>query len=165
MKINIPDRILATIFVRYFGITKIPLLLFVRPSVISINDDRAVIRIPFRRRTKNHLGSMYFGAMSIGADLAGGILAFRKIKAENQPISLIFKNFNAEFLKRAEGPTFFSCTQGKLIDDLIFRAIESEERVEEIIQVTATVPSKFAEEPVALFKLTLSLKKNNNEHS
>ena len=102
---------------------------------------------------------MYFGAMSIGADLAGGILAFTKIKQQHQQISLIFKNFNAEFLKRSEGHTFFTCTDGKLIEDLIFKATESGERVEDIVHVTATVPSEFGDEPVAQFKLTLSLKK------
>ncbi len=157
---NIPENRLATLYLRYFGITKIPLILFVRPSVLHINDESAIIRIPFRRRTKNHLGSMYFGAMSIGADLAAGILAVGKIKEQNQRISLIFKNFNAEFLKRAEGHTLFSCNDGKKIEELIKKAIESEERVEEIIHVSATVPSKFGEEPVAQFKLTLSLKKN-----
>ena len=156
---RISENILATLYLRYFGFTKIPLILFVRPSVSSINEESAVIRIPFRRRTKNHLGSMYFGAMSIGADLAGGILAFRKIKEQNQKISLIFKNFNAEFLKRAKGPTFFSCNDGKLIEELITTAIKSEERVEDIVHVTATVPSQFEDEAVAQFKLTLSLKK------
>ena len=76
---NMSDKVKATLFLRYFGLTKIPLVLFVRPSVLHINDESAIIRIPFRRRTKNHLGSMYFGAMSIGVDLAGGILAIKKI--------------------------------------------------------------------------------------
>lgn len=107
---------------------------------------------------------MYFGAMSIGADLAAGFLAFMKIREQNQQISLIFKNFNAEFLKRAEGHTLFSCNEGSKIDDLINKTNNSDDRVEELIQVTATVPSKFGEEPVANFKLTLSLKKNNNEN-
>ncbi len=89
---KISDKIKATLFLRYFGLTKIPLILFVRPSVLHINDESAVIRIPFRRRTKNHLGSMYFGAMSIGVDLAGGILAIKKIREQKQRISLIFKN-------------------------------------------------------------------------
>jgi len=156
---TISENKLATLYLRYFGITKIPLILFVRPTVYQINDAIAVIKIPFRRRVKNHLGSMYFGAMSIGADLSAGILAFRKIKKQNQQISLIFKNFNAEFLKRAEGHTYFSCNEGVLIEELIKKAIETEERVEEIIHVTATVPLEFGDEPVAQFKLTMSLKK------
>jgi len=150
---------LATIYLRYFGITKIPLILFVRPSVYQIEEENVVIKIPFRRRVKNHLGSMYFGAMSIGADLAAGFLAFRKIQERNQRILLIFKNFNADFLKRAEGHTLFSCNDGDVIEKLINKAIDSGERVEETIGVTATVPSKFGEEPVAQFKLTMSLKK------
>lgn len=159
MKTNLRQNILATVYLRYFGFTKIPLILFIRPSVSFINDEKVVIRIPFRRRTKNHLGSMYFGAMSIGADLAGGMLAYTKIRHQDQQIKLIFKNFNAEFLKRAEGPTFFSCNNGKLIEELVCKADKSGERVEDTVHVTATVPSKFGDEAVAQFQLTLSLKK------
>ena len=156
---NISGKRLATIYLRYFGITKIPLILFVRPSVYQIKDENVIIKIPFRRRVKNHLGSMYFGAMSIGADLAAGFLAFRKIQERNLRISLIFKNFSADFLKRAEGHTLFSCNDGKIIESLINKAIDSGERVEETIKVTATVPNEFGDEPVAQFKLTMSLKK------
>jgi len=156
---NISGKRLATIYLRYFGITKIPLILFVRPSVYQIKEENVIIKIPFRRRVKNHLGSMYFGAMSIGADLAAGFLAFRKIQERNLRISLIFKNFSADFLKRAEGHTLFSCNDGKIIESLINKAIDSGERVEETINVTATVPNEFGDEPVAQFKLTMSLKK------
>ena len=103
---------------------------------------------------------MYFGAMSIEAELAGGILAFTKIKEQNQRISIIFKDFNAKFLKRAEGHTYFTCNDGLIIGELIQKAIESEERMEVMVHVTTTVPAKLGEEPVAVFMLTLSLKKN-----
>ena len=153
------DKLKYTLYLRYFGLTRIPLILFVRPSIVDTDQNKVVVKIPFRRRTKNHLNSMYFGAMSIGADLAAGFLAFMKIKGQNKSISLIFKNFNAEFLKRAEGDTLFICNDGIKINNLINRAIVTEERVEEEINVTATVPSEFSDEPVAHFKLTLSLKK------
>ncbi len=36
------------------------------------------IRIPLGWRTRNHLGSMYFGALATGADLVGGLLVMEK---------------------------------------------------------------------------------------
>jgi hypothetical protein len=52
----------------------------------------------------------------------------------------------------------FICDQGKEIAELVALAAASSERVERQIDVTATVPS-LSDEPVAKFKLTLSLKK------
>ncbi|MFH2219173.1 MAG: DUF4442 domain-containing protein [Pseudomonadota bacterium] len=154
----LPENVLATLVLRYFGFFKIPLLFFARPSVVELSDDRVVVRIPLRRRTKNHLGSMYFGALAIGADCAAGLIAMKFIQMSGRKISLIFKSLNAEFLKRAEGDVNFTCTQGREISSLVDAAVRSTERVETPVDVIATVPAKFGEEPVARFTLMLSLK-------
>lgn len=111
-----------------------------------------------RRRTKNHLGSMYFGALCIGADCAPGAFAMYLIRQQPARISMIFKDFQAEFLKRAEGDMDFIFNQGKEIAELVALAAASDERVERQVEVIATVPS-ISDEPVAKFKLTISLKK------
>ena len=147
-----------TFSLRWIGLTKIPLLFYVGVSVVEISPERMVVRIPLRRRTKNHLGSMYFGALCAGADCAAGAFAMHLIKKQPANISLVFKDFQAEFLKRAEGDAYFCCNQGREIAELVAQAAASDERVERQFEVIATVPL-LSEEPVARFKLTLSLKK------
>src|SRR4051812_41246690 len=95
----IPTTIKETVLLRTFGFLKVPLLCFVSPSVVELSDQRCVIRIPLNRRTKNHLNSMYFGALSVGADCAGGLMAVRFIREMGNKISLIFKDCHSEFLK------------------------------------------------------------------
>jgi hypothetical protein len=108
---------------------------------------------------KNHLGSMYFGALCIGAEATGGVIAMRLLQQmKGGKGSLIFKDFKANFLKRAEGETFFTCKQGLEIREAVERAAKTEERVDLPVHITATVPKKFGDEPVATFTLTLSLK-------
>ncbi len=155
----IPENMQATLLLRYFGFFKIPLLFFVKPSVVELSDNRVVVKIPLRRRTRNHLRSMYFGALSIGADCAAGLIAMRLIQKSSQNISLVFKSMDAEFFKRAEGNVYFTCEQGGEIAHLVAAAIDSTDRVETLIRVTAKVPDKLGEEPVARFSLVLSLKK------
>jgi len=155
----IPENVQATVLLRYFGFLKIPLLFFVRPYVIELTDKRVVVRIPLRRRTRNHLRSMYFGALAIGADCAAGLLAMKLIRNSSKNVSLIFKSIEAEFLKRAESDVYFICDQGREISELVAAAITSMERVELPVKVTAKIPDKFGEEPVARFTLVLSLKK------
>src|ERR1019366_8613587 len=154
----ITEKARETLTLRLFGLTKISLLFYVGVSVSEISPERMVIRIPLRRRTKNHLGSMYFGALCIGADCAPGAFAMHLIRQQPARISMVFKDFQAEFLKRAEGDVDFICDQGKEISELVALAAASEERVERHVEVIAKVPS-LSDEPVAKFKLTLSLKK------
>jgi acyl-coenzyme A thioesterase PaaI-like protein len=146
---------------RLWALTKIPLLFFLRPSVVEAREGRTVIRIPLSRRSRNHLGSMYFGALCAGADLAGALTAMRRIEASGRRISLIFKDLKAQFFKRAEGDVQFCCEDGEAIAGLVRRAIESGEREELPVRIVATVPDKLGPEPVAEFVLTLSLKRRD----
>ncbi len=154
------ERILAMLGLRVFGFTSIPMMLYVRPSVMEISNQRVVVRIPLRRRTRNHLGSMYFGALSVGADCSVGALAMHLIKQHPEQISLIFRNFSAEFHRRAEGDVDFICEQGPEMAKLVAQAAASGERVEMSVVVMATVPDQ-GDDPVATFKLTLSLKRRS----
>jgi hypothetical protein len=101
---------------------------------------------------------MYFGALCAGADCAVGVFAMHLIKKQPKQIALVFKDFEAQFLKRAEGDVHFCCNQGREIAELVAQAAASDERVERQFEAIATVPS-LSDEPVARFKLTLSLKK------
>src|SRR4051812_37497364 len=105
---RIPVTLRETLVLRSFGFFKIPLLFFVSPSVVELTDEKCVVKIPLNRRTRNHLGSMYFGTLAIGADCAGGLIAMRLIQAEKAKVSLVFKDFKAEFLKRPEGDVHFT---------------------------------------------------------
>ena len=148
----------ANLFIKILGFFKIPLIFFCRPKIISISDSKIIIRIKLKRRTKNHLGSMYFGALAVGADLTGGYLALHHMQKSSKKVKLIFKDFHADFLKRAEGDVFFECNDGEKIKKLINKVVNTKKRCNEEVSVIAYVPDKFQREPVAEFKLTLSLK-------
>jgi acyl-coenzyme A thioesterase PaaI-like protein len=158
LKMLFNDSTRETFALRWFGFTRIPLLFYIGVSVTEVSPERMIVKIPLRRRTRNHLGSMYFGALCAGADCAAGAFAMHLIKLRRENISLVFKDFEAQFLKRAEGDVHFCCSQGKEIGALVAQAAASGERVERQLEVVATVPS-LSDEPVARFKLTLSLKK------
>ena len=155
-------QVKATWYLRYFGWKKVPLIYYCRPSVVELNREKAAIKIPIKRRNRNHLKSMYFAVLAVGADIAGGLLAMDQIRRSKKKISLVFKDFKADFLKRPEGDTLFTCNDGLAIEKLVQQAVESGERVNMPLKITATVPSIFDDEPVAEFVLTLSLKDKSN---
>ena len=152
------ERFKQTLRIRLLGWLRIPLLGSVRPSVVELDDEHCVIRVPLRRWTRNHLGSMYFGALAIGADCAGGILAVARIRSRKAKVALIFRSFKAEFLKRPESDVYFTCNEGARISALVDRVLATGERQTELIRLEAAVRSAAGFEPVARFELELSLK-------
>jgi len=154
------DKFKETVFLQAWSWAQMPGLFFIRPRIIEINEARCEIRVPLRRRTRNyHVGAMYFGALCSGADCAGGLIAMRAIQRRGNAASLIFKNFEADFQKRADGDVHFSCEEGEEILALVDRVLETGERETLPVHITATVPSKYGSEPVARFTLGLSLKR------
>ena len=157
----VPKATQQTLTLWTFGLAKIPLLFFLRPKVVHVGDDYAEIVLPLTRRSKNHLNSMYFGALAAGADLAGGIMLIFWSQSKKLPISMVFKDFHADFLKRAEADVHFICRQGPQIKDLVDKALASGERENLVVDVDAACPS-LSQDPVAKFKLTLSIKKRSS---
>ncbi|MFN5910151.1 MAG: PaaI family thioesterase [Bacteroidota bacterium] len=137
------------------GLLKIPILGYVRPKLRRLDDTHAEIFIRLSRRTKNHLGSMYFGALTVGADAAAGIHVFYYADKFDRKISVAFKSMSANFLKRPESDVVFRCEEGELVRDAIQRSISSGQRRNQDVNITAFNTS---EEIVATFILTVSVK-------
>lgn len=155
---RLPEVTQANLFLRIFSITKIPLIAWTGARVVEVDDAHCIVRIRLRRRTRNHLRSMYFGVLMVGADLAGGLMAFRRISLSGRRVSFAFKDVAGEFLKRPEGDTFFACHDGQIVEEALAETFRTGERVNRTVAVTATTPSKLGDEPVATFRLTLSVK-------
>jgi hypothetical protein len=146
---------------RWWAFFKVPMIWLTRASVEQLSDQRCVVRIPFRKRNRNHVGSMYIGVLCVGADVAGGLMAMRRIERSGRNVSLIFKDVKAEFHKRAEGAVHFVCEDGEAIGALVDRTLASGERENATVCVRAMVPDKLGDEPAATFDLTLSLKRRD----
>ncbi|QQR81047.1 MAG: DUF4442 domain-containing protein [Deltaproteobacteria bacterium] len=142
----------------FFSFTKIRAIFYTRPRVIKVSNEECEIMIPLNRKTKNHLNSMYFGVLAIGADCAGGLIAMNAIRKSGKNISLAFKDFKADFLKRPEADVHFICKEGQKTLDQIAETVRTGERVNRVVNIIATTPSISGDEPVAKFELNLSLR-------
>lgn len=137
------------------GFFKIPMIWYVKPRLLELNEERVVAKIRLRRRTKNHLNSMYFGALAVGADVAAGIFAFYFAELLGKKVSFAFKGINGEFIKRAESDITFVCDQGVLVQEAMNKSLESGERVNETVKVLAFNTDH---EVVAEFDMIVSVK-------
>ncbi|MCR9174316.1 MAG: DUF4442 domain-containing protein [bacterium] len=137
------------------GFFKIPMLWFVRPKVISIDEKECVVKIRLRRRTKNHVRSMYFGAMAVGADLSAGLHTFYFAENDQNRMHFVFKSMDCEFLKRAESDVRFISREGNKIKEAVQKARNSGERQNQEVLVDGVNDQN---EVVATFKMVVSVK-------
>lgn len=137
------------------GFFKIPMIGYVRPKLIEVNEETVRVKIRLRRRTKNHLNSMYFGALSVGADIAGGIHVFYFSELVGKKVSFSFKGMKADFLKRAESDVIFESKDGNVIRSAMDESIETGERVNKTVFVNAIDQNN---EIIATFEMVVSVK-------
>ena len=137
------------------GMFKIPMIAYVRPKLLLLDDHKVQLRIRLRRRTKNHLKSMYFGSLAVGADVAAGLHAFYFAEQSDAKLSFAFKSVKAEFHQRATTDVLFESNEGVVIQKVISAAIESKERKNHPVMVYAYNTSK---ELVATFIMEISVK-------
>ncbi|MFA0088228.1 DUF4442 domain-containing protein [Vibrio sp. 10N.286.49.C2] len=149
----------ANLYLSTFGFFKVPFIWLCRPKILQLDEHRVEIKIPLKRRTKNHLNSMYFGVLAVGADVAGGYMAMNKAQQRGQKVSLAFKEVEGKFLRRPESDVHFVCDDGLLIDEMLDETLATGERVNRPVKITAICPSLHGDEPMAEFSLVLSLKK------
>lgn len=143
---------------KLFAWRYIPLIGFCSPKIVRMSAETLEVTMPHSWRTKNHLGSIYFGALAIGADLAGAFLVFSKAKARGVNANFAFKDVQGQFLKRPEATVHFTSHDGALIDQMIDQSLSSGERINKAVSVVVTCPTLHGDEPMAMFTLTLSVK-------
>lgn len=154
----LPAGVRDTVSVRAFGLTQVPMILYCLPVVEQLDAQGCAVRIPLNWRTRNHFRSMYFGALAVGADVAGGFAAMYHIRRSGKEVGLIFKDFHAEFLKRPEADAVFRTEDGPAMATLVQEAITTGARVNGTVRITVTTPSLSGPTPVAQCALTISLK-------
>ncbi len=87
------DNLKLSALINAYCLINIPLLAFVTPRVIALSDDHAEVRVRLDRRSRNHLGVMYFGALAMGAELSVALKALTAIQQSGKKIDFIFKDF------------------------------------------------------------------------
>lgn len=152
------ESLKMTAFINGLSLLKLPLLAFISPQVVTLTPEKTEIKVRSGWRVRNHLGSVYFGALAMGAELSIALKAIQEIQRSGRKIDFIFKDFKAEFLRRGDGDVHFTCDEAAGVTALIQAAAESADRQERTFKGYATVPSKSAD-PIMTYELTLSVKR------
>lgn len=140
------------------GFFKILMIGIVRPRVVQLTPDICEIRVPLNLMTRNHFKSMYMGALTIGAELAAGFMAYYFGNISGVHVAPIFKSMKSDFYRRPNGNVVFVCRDGATILDMLGECELSGERVTRNVVVSAFLENELDKDPVANFSFELSLK-------
>lgn len=151
------ENLKLTAQINAYSMIKIPLLAFITPRVVELTDTRSVVRVRLGQRSRNHLNAMYFGALAMGAELSIALKALQEIARSGKKIDFIFKDFKAEFVKRADGHVHFICEEAAEVAKLIHESSASSERFSRTFHGRAVLADN-PEEILMTYALTLSVR-------
>lgn len=146
-----------TWLIRLGSLLKVPLLGICFPKVKTLNQKTAEVQLNRWWLTSNHVGSMYFGALAMGAELSIATRLLYRLYFEKIPLRFIFKDASFQFLSRAEEDVIFRTDEVELADQLIERALKTTDRCDHTFHGYAYCVSNPAKKTLE-FKITLSVK-------
>ncbi len=136
----------------------VPMIAFSELEIIKIDQEQCIVKIPFIDKNKNHVQSMYLGALTIGAEVSAGILAFHMIKVMGINSTVVFKDFQASFLRLAKKDVYFICSDIQIVKDSLQETNKTKQRVNFGVNVIAVEDLNNLDERVAEFNITTSVK-------
>ena len=85
-------------------------------KVETLTDARSQASLPLKRRTKNHVGSVYFGAQMTLMEITMGLVLFRHFPPG--PYGMLVNRVEADFHAKAKGSVRAVCEPGSVVEEL-----------------------------------------------
>ena len=139
-----------------FGIPQIiPLTAGLGMTVEEVTATRASTMLPLKKRTRNHVGSVYFGAQMTQAEITMGLLLFHLYPPG--PWGMLVKRVEADFHAKGKGTLRAVCEPPREALDALAQARSNEDgKAEAWIPVRVTTLDG---EPVTDARFLASLKR------
>ncbi len=138
-----------------FLFRKLPSAYFSGVRVQSIDENSAMVTVPYKWFSQNPFRSTYFACLAMAAEMSTGLLAMMHTYKRTPAVSMLVVGLEASYHKKATGKTTFICEAGSHINALIEEAISTGEG--KTIRTTSTGVNDKGE-LVAEFFITWSFK-------
>jgi hypothetical protein len=123
---------------RMFLFSKLPAAFFSGLRIKEISEERSVVSVPYKWLTQNPFRSTYFASLAMAAEMSTGSLAMIHVYKRKPPVSMLITKMEASYFKKATSKTFFTCGDGKKINETIQEAIASGEAKNITVRSTGT---------------------------
>lgn len=106
---------------------KLPIAKIAGLKLRYFDGEKSEISVKLGWLNQNPFKSMFWAVQGMAAELSTGILCIDKIQKSGQKISMLVVGLEANFTKKAVGKIVFTCEQGKELDEVLQKAIETGE--------------------------------------
>ena len=106
---------------------KLPSAYFCGVRTKHIDTEKCIVGVKLKWVNQNPFKSMFWAVQGMAAEFSTGALMISKIQESGKRISMLVTSNNATFTKKAVGKIKFSCHDGKAIDEVLKKAIETGE--------------------------------------
>ncbi|MFV9550231.1 DUF4442 domain-containing protein [Algibacter sp. PT7-4] len=106
---------------------KLPSAYFCGIRTKHIDNEKCIVGVKHKWINQNPFKSMFWAVQGMAAEFSTGALMISKIQASGKRVSMLVTSNNATFTKKATGKIKFTCNDGKAIDEVLKKAIETGE--------------------------------------
>lgn len=148
-------KLLTSYKFRLYLLLNLPAAFFSGIRIKEFSEEKCTTSVPYKWLTRNPFRSTYFASLAMAAEMSTGVLVLSNTYKRKPSISMLITKMEANYLKKATGTTWFTCTDGVKITEVVNAA--GKEKVGKIISVKSIGRNK-NQEPVAEFLFTWSIK-------
>ena len=106
---------------------KLPAAYFCGVRTKHIDNEKCIVGVKYKWINQNPFKSMFWAVQGMAAEFSTGALVINKIQESGKRVSMLVTSNNATFTKKAIGKIRFTCNDGKAMDDVLKKAIETGE--------------------------------------
>jgi hypothetical protein len=118
-----------------FMMLKLPLAYLAGVRILSIENNKADVKIKHKWINQNPFKSMFWAAQGMAAELSTGVLVMRAIENSGEKVSMLVTQQRASFYKKATGKILFSCETDNGLNKAILYSKKNNEG--KIIELTS----------------------------
>ena len=107
---------------RMFLFFKLPAAFFSGVRIKEIDEEKAVVTVPYKWFSQNPFKSTYFACLAMAAEMSTGTLAMMHIHKRQPAVSMLVVKLEAVYFKKATGITGFTCSDGAALRAVIEKA-------------------------------------------
>ncbi len=106
---------------------KIPIAKIAGLKLHHFEENKSQISVKYGWLNQNPFKSMFWAVQGMAAEFSTGTLCINKIQKSGHKFSMLVVGLEANFTKKAVGKIIFTCEQGKELDEILKKAIETGE--------------------------------------
>ncbi len=144
---------------RMFMLFKLPMGLLAGLRIRELTEEQTIVSVPFKNLNKNPFKSIYFAVQSMAAELSTASACMIAVHSHSPSVAFIIVDLKANFMKKANGRTYFTCQDNPKAFEAVQKCIESGESSTATFKTVGTLADGTV---VSEFEFTWSFKQRKS---